>query len=80
MLVYIYLFQKFDPTSSNDLKAQNFGGPVSGESPILVTPNFVRFYLFFVFAYSEKFMCLMRVVEKLQFWRTHFGGPLFWYH
>ena len=39
------------------LKVQNFGGHVPGGSPILVLENFVRFF-FFIFAYSENFMCL----------------------
>ena len=69
----IYLFRKFDPSSSNDLKVQNFGSHISGKSSILVSPNFVRFYFFVMFAYSENFMCLTRVVKKLQFWRTRFG-------
>ena len=53
----IRLFRKFDPSPSNDLKVQNFGDHVSGESPILVPPNFVKFYLFLTFAYPENFTC-----------------------
>ena len=54
----IYPFRKFDTSASNDLKVQNFGGPVSGKSPTLVTISFVKFYLFLIFTYTENFVCL----------------------
>ena len=34
---------KLDTSASNGLTVQNFGGPVSKEPPILVTPNLVKF-------------------------------------
>ena len=70
----IYLFQKFDPSSCNDLNVQKFDGHVSWESPILAPQNFVKIYFFFLFAYSENFKSLAWVVKKLQFYRTRFGG------
>ena len=41
----IYPFQKFDPSRSNGSTVQNFGALLEG-GPILVPPNFVKFYLF----------------------------------
>ena len=47
---------------------------------MLVPPNFVKFYLFFILAYAENFICLSSVVKKFEFLRVCFGGnPPFWY-
>ena len=73
----IYLSQKFDPSSCNDLSVQNFDSHVSGESPILAPQDVVKIYFFFVFAYSENFKSLACVVKKLQFYQTRFGDPHF---
>ena len=52
--------------------AQKFGGPVlKGGGPILVSPNFVKFYLFFILTYPENFMCPAPVVKTF-----NFGGPV----
>ena len=41
----------------NGVKNLNVGGLVSG--PLIFTPpNFVKFYLLFIFAYSENFLSL----------------------
>ena len=53
------------------LKIWNFGGPVGGVPPILICPNFVKFYLFFMFLNPKNFMCLACVVRKFDFWRPH---------
>ena len=45
------------------VKKFEVGGLVLGEPPILVNPNFVRFYLFFIFANPENFMCLACVID-----------------
>ena len=37
---------------------------------MLVRPNFVKFYLFFIFAYPENVMCLACVVKKFEFRRS----------
>ena len=47
---------------------------LEGDPFILVLPNFVKFYLIFVFAYPKNFMCLARVVKKLEFWRPCLRG------
>ena len=70
-IFYIYPFQKLGPSSCNGLKVQIFGGLVSGGSLILVPPNFVKFHLFFIFAYPKNFMCLALMVKKLLFWWSH---------
>ena len=44
------------------------------DSFILVLPNFAKFYLFFIFAYPENFMCLARVVKNLEFWQPRLRG------
>ena len=56
------------------LKSSNFGRPVWGVPPILIRPNFVKFYLFFIFANAKNFMCLACVVRKFDFWRPHLRG------
>ena len=37
----------------------------------MVTLNFVIFYIFFIFASPENFMCLACVVKKFEFRRPH---------
>ena len=54
----IYQLQNFDLSSFSGLKVQKFGGPVWGEPPILIPPNFVKFDFFVISAYSKNFMCL----------------------
>ena len=44
------------------------------DSFILVPPNFVKVYLFVIFAYPENFLCLACVVRKFDFWRPHLRG------
>ena len=39
----------------------------------MVPPNFVKLYLFFMFANPENFMCLARVVKNLEFWQPRLG-------
>ena len=41
---------------------------------MLVSPNFVKFYLFFIFANPENFMCLASVVKKFEFWLPRLEG------
>ena len=41
--------------------------------PILVPPNFVKFYLFFILAYAENVMSSMNG-KKIEFWQPHCGG------
>ena len=38
----------------------------AGDPFILVAPNFVKFYLFVIFAYSENFMCLACMVKQFE--------------
>ena len=47
-----------------------FGGHILGGSPIWYPQTSSDF--FFIFVYSENFMCLTYVVKKLQFWRPPF--------
>ena len=54
-------------------------------APILIFPNFVKFYLFFIFAYPKHFMRLACVVKNLNFggsvWegKSYCGTPNFCY-
>ena len=43
-------------------------------APILEPQNFVKFYLFFIFAYPENFMYLVCVVKKIELWRPRLKG------
>ena len=51
---------------------------------MLVPPNLVKFFLFFIFASPENFMCLACVVKKFEFWlpclegTPQFGTPKFY--
>ena len=58
------------------LKSWNIGSPVCGVGlpPILISPNFVKFYLFFIFVNPKNFMCLAYVVRKFDFWQPHLRG------
>ena len=40
----------------------------------MLVPNFVKFNLFFIFAYSENFMCLSCMVKKLEIWLSRLRG------
>ena len=51
------------------VKKFKFGGTVLDELPILILSNFVKFYLFFIFANRENSMCLPSVVKEFEFWR-----------
>ena len=50
---------------------------------MLVSPDLVKFYIFFIFAKPENFMYLASVVKKFEFWRSrlrgipHFGNSKF---
>ena len=67
---------------SNGPKVQKSGGPVQEICSVtskLLPPNFVKFYLWFVLAYPENFMCLASVVKQFEFWRPRFRrNPPFW--
>ena len=54
-------------------------GYIEGDTLILVSPNFVIFYLQLIFLYSENFIFLAWVVQKFEFWRPRLRGPPFWY-
>ena len=46
---------------------------------IVVPPNVVKFYLFFLFTYSEKFdQSIAYEVKKFVFWPSRLRGPPFW--
>ena len=45
-----------------------------GGTPILVSANCVKFYLFFIFANPKTFKCLVCVVKKFEFWWPCFKG------
>ena len=82
LLFSIYPFRKFDSARSNDSKVQNLVAPLQG-APILVPPNFFKFYLF-ILAVAKKLMCTASVVKKFEFWQPcfggnpHFGTPKLW--
>ena len=62
------------------LKSLLFGGPVSGEHLHFVIPKFCHILsLTYIIIYSENFIGLSIVVEKLNFWRPCLREiPSFW--
>ena len=44
-----------------------------GVTPHFGTPNFVKFYLFFIFTCLKNFFYLVLKVKKFEFWRAHLG-------
>ena len=48
-------------------------------TPILATPNFVKFYLSFIFTYLKNLMYLAYKVKKLDFWKARLGKPPLWH-
>ena len=45
----------------------------------MVHPNFIKFYLTFVYTYLKNFMYLALKDKKFEVWRTHLGvNPPLW--
>ena len=55
---YVYLFYKFYQSNLSGLKVSLLAAPFEEDPLIFLFPSFVKFYLLFMFASPENFMCL----------------------